>query len=460
MLKRIASNATANMANGAIGAGFQLGMTAIVARTGQANELAIWSLAASVAGFAPLLACNLASAVARRLAGAADEDRYNCVMQAGRSLSAAQLWIAVALAAVVALGLPYAYAELTAFSRWASSATVATYLLGSCWIVASQPEVGALMASHRNWPIAIATFVARSLALLTMAGTLALHQPIWLAVVMASLALWSGTLALRRQVAARAARVPTSTSQFRAERADMANVVGGFAVWSLTSAVIQALTVPIVAYFAPDQATAFFLAFTLVNIIVGATAAATNALMAPLAQLLGNGASSRAAKVATRATGAVWLLTTTLLLCAYAFLDAIVGAWVGPAAVGLPPLHLYFALLALQHGIRSAGGVSSILLAMGSRPSSIVRAPLPELAVAIGLALPLAATLGARWFVFGLSVAGAIGVWWVARVASKEVLGASNAGALTLLTRVGVLVALSAAGWGLLAWLSWNGPAR
>ena len=187
----------------------------------------------------------------------------------------------------------------------------------------------------------------------------------------------------------------------------------GFAAWGASSAVIQGASVPLVAWLMPAGATPFFLAFTLVTVIIGAMMAAANALVSPVAAMLARAERAAAARLARRASAVVWLMANLALAAVYLALPQVLALWTGargPSAdIEAAAVRPYFALLALQHGIRSAGIVPSIVLAAGAVPRTLLRAVLPESSVAVLLALPLGFMMGPTGFLTALAAAAAAG---------------------------------------------------
>jgi hypothetical protein len=455
MYKRIASNAVANVITGASAAIFQLGMTAIMARSGGGKVLPLWSLAASLAGFAPLLSCNVSVAVARRLAAASDGGtivggRSAAVMLAARRLSLHLTLVGFAAALVLGFSVPFLYPELISSARWTSSWTVGCFFAGSCWVVYSQPQQGWLMTVHRNWPIANSSMVARGAAVLV--SLLALIWSSWLAVTLCSVSLWLGAWYLRETVPALGS-LPEATV-VEEETRQINRIARGFAVWGATSAAVQATTVPFVALLAPALATPLFLAFTLVNILIGAAMAVANALVAPLAQLIGNGQRRSARRAAIRATLLLCVGLIGSCVVVYLFLGPITRVWVGQhhKTVDIAVLRTCFAILALQHCLRGANIVTSIVLSLGAHTNTLVYAPLVEAACVVIIAVPLAILAGPLSYLAGLAAAGTMGGAFAISLAVRQVFGglAELRENLQLVGAVAVMQATALAIWGFL----------
>jgi hypothetical protein len=334
MLTRLLSNATANVANGLSVAGFQIAMTAIVAHRNQPDLLPMWSLSASIAGVAPLMACNLSAVVARRLAiRAVDRDQplagQQAVMYAARFVVARMLMIGVAIAIVLAFVTPAIYPKSAGSRPLDLGLACSIYFAGACWTVASQSAQGWLIVAHRNWVIAGCSWAARLLAL--VATILALHvwkAPMWVGLMICSVMLWSGTLLMNMQVP-RDILLPAGQPD-RDERSRVVELVRGFGVWGATSAAIQAATIPIIGLVSPGLITPLFLAFTLVTTIVGALNAVANALISPLAHFFSSRRGSDAGQLVRRSTIALWLAFVIASVVVFFAIDRIASVWLTP----------------------------------------------------------------------------------------------------------------------------------
>jgi len=461
---RLASNAFANVTNGAATAAFQLGMTAVMARAGSARELAVWSLAASLGGLAPLLGCNLGMGVARRRAaashasaGVSSPAAVAAVMAAARGLARRMTLLGCGAALLLGAAVPLLFPKIAADQPWASAAMVATYFAGACWLVAAQPVVGWLLDAHRNWSVAGASALARAAALTGAVALLLAGAPAWLVAAGAGGLMWMALPLMARHVQVTASTAAVDAAAQRTEHQLLLRVSLGFAAWAASSALIQGATVPLVAWLAPAVVTPFFLAFTLVTVVIGAVIAASNALVAPVARLLAAGDQTAADRLARRASGAAWLMANLTLLAVFLALPQVLALWTGTrgAAAGADAAAVrpYFALLALQHGMRSAGIVPSIVLAAGATPLTLLKAVLPESLTALLLALPLGYAFGPTGLLAGLAAAAAAGT--LAACVFTESGPLKNAGgrrhalsaSVAALALGAALLWLTAAGW-------------
>jgi hypothetical protein len=462
MRRRIGSNAVANIASGITLAGFQVAMTAIVARSGDGRGMPVWSLAASIAGFVPLLSCNVAAAVARRLNAHASVEgqgtpavNESAVIAAAQRLSNRLTLLGLALAVAVAFAAPWIYPALLQSAPLSSALLIGGFFAGSCWVVQSQPAQGWLMTAHRNWSISAANLLSRAAALAVCAAALLLAlMPLWAGVLLAAAAMWSGAWLMRRLTPLRTSMPRPRPQDLVEEQRQMWLIARAFGVWGLTSAATQACTVPVVALVAPELAAPFFLSFTLVNVLIGGVTATSNALIAPLARLLGSDAHASAARAAAHATWVLWSMFTLLALVVYACLGPLLHAWTGHLPAQFDAIKLCFVLLALQHGLRCTAMIPAVVLSMGASTSTMIVSPLIEAAAVALIALPLAIWCGPFAFVVGLAIAGGLGALAVVGLAARHALRVdfrSAEGRMLPLTAA----SLQAAGivvWGCLAW--------
>lgn len=456
VVRQIGSNAVANVVNGVAVGAFQVAMTALVAHFGGAKAIPVWSLAASGAGFASLLSCNVATVVARRLA---DDSKQNVfpheatVIDAARQLSTRLTLMGFLIATLLIIAVPFVYPALVRGAPLTSAVLVGCYFAASCWVVYVQPEQGWMIAARRNWSIASVNVITRAASLMAFViATMIFGAPLWTAVIFCGLMLWSGAWLMRRY-GPDGHPVP-HREEWAAESGRIKSITRSMGVWVLTSAATQATTIPVVAFIAPELTASMYLAFTLVVAFVGLIGAAANALIAPLASLLESSTRQQATRMIIWATAVLWGMYTLGAVAVYMMLGPIISAWVGNRATASFAQHLCFSLLAMQHGLRNTGLASSLVLAVGAKPRTILVSPLAEAGVIAFVAMPLAFLVGPYAFILGLSAAGVVGVLAVVSCAVREVLG--DAGRPLYAAAV-ILLLASLAVWGGLTTLSPRG---
>ena len=452
VVRQIGSNAVANIINGVAVGAFQVAMTALVAHFGGGKAIPVWSLAASGAGFASLLSCNVATVVARRLADKSkvEQNIYvheATVIDAARQLSSRLTVAGFLIATLLIVAVPFVYPALVGQAPLTSATLVGCYFAASCWVVYSQPEQGWLIAARRNWSIATVNVLTRVASLLTFTIAMTVFgAPLWVSVMVCGLALWSGAWLMRRH--APSGHQLGSRDEWLAESGRIKSITRSMGVWVLTSAITQAATIPVVAFIAPDLTASMYLALTLVLAFVGLIGAAANALIAPLGAILSSSTQERATRMTIWATAILWGMYTLGAVVVYLMLGPIIALWVGNKAPVSSVQHLCFALLALQHGLRNTGLASSLLLAVGAKPRTLLVSPLTEAGVVAFVAIPLAFWVGPFAFIIGLSAAGVAGVLAVVTCAVREVLGKAGrplyaATVILLLASIAVWAALA-----------------
>jgi hypothetical protein len=428
---RIASNALANIVNGATSAAFQMAMTAIISRGSSAKtELAVWSLAASVSAIAPLLSVNLAAAAVRRMAAISTVDRSGlaAVFVATGAIATRLLVCALVLSTLIVFLAPLFYPTILGPHPSAIGFSVGVFFLGACWVVSAQTAQSVLMMEGRNWSITMAGFVARLMAIAFVAIVLLSNRAtISIALIGAGICLWTGWWLMSRFASDGQPNASFDSYQVKAERQEICSVIAGYATWSFASTAIQAATVPIVGLIDPSASVPVFIAFTLVGVIAGLGIAASSAVIAPLARLLNaSDPSSNAGRISTLLTTLVWVLINFGLIAVFFLMEPLLVAWV-PAQIGAKEqISTYFVLLSLQHGLRSIAVIPSIVVAMTASRLTITRAALPETFMFFLLALPIATAFGVDAFLIALSFCGACGVWVVALEAHRTLSGISR----------------------------------
>ena len=418
MLRRLAANAAANVVNGASQLAFQLAATGLVTRHTSSSQFALWSLVMSIASIAPLFACNLSNAVARRLAvgeRAANElervRHQESVMAAGRRMAALLLGVGLAFGLAAGGASPWVYTALLGTAPWDGAIQIAAFFIGSCWIVGSQPEIGWLLYKQRNWAIALAAVTARLLAVcalwLLLAGNHATAG-----VVAAAATLWIGKWSVSRMGPSKPPEQGDNTSEWL----QLKRVTRGLAVWGFASMAIQGATIPLIALMSGAETSAYFLAYSLVIAITGLATATVNTLVSPIASILANAQLERARYVVTRATIVLTGAVLVALIAVWASMRPILQVWTGQSSQS-GAVSTAFALFGVQQLIRTIGLPMAIALAMGIRPELLQRVPLLEGTVGVVIAIPMGFWLGPAWFLIGLSVAaaaGVAGIFWLA----------------------------------------------
>lgn len=382
-------NALANIVTGFSVVVFQLVGTRIIASTGS-ESLAVWALAVSLAGFAPLFAFNLNTGVARRAVGFVSQSTGEwaslfcyAVRLAWRYLVAA---IVVGLLGTVLL--PVIYPLQVGADPVARVLSISGFFWGSCWIVLAQPFQGVLVARQQNVSIAKATLLGRILALVVLWVLTVLTDSLPVALVACGAGLWLSYWLMRCDVPEW--REWAAYSSVAQQDQGLARITKGFAVWSIAALLFQASLVPLVGAIEPEATTPVYLAVTLMAILVGVINAGTGALIAPIGQMVSEEAFAKVARLSWL-VGAGLLVYTVLLIW---LLPQILEMWVGNA-VDAAQVRCYLVLVAGLQCVRLSAAVSSVILMVKADNRQLTGPSLLELVGLLALAIPIGFVAGA-----------------------------------------------------------------
>jgi hypothetical protein len=411
MLRRFASNALANLTTGISSTFHQVGLTAIASRSFDSIGFAAWSLAVSLSALAPLFSVSLSTIVTRQLVEL-PKPQHPVLLIAARRVARGLSLIAFVAIILIALGMQYASQPARAFGSTSFCLLVALLVLSQVWQVVFQPSFGWFYAHEQNWGAARVIVAARVFATSGM-GLLC-----WLVSgnpALAALFVAAGA-ALGLAVGGRA-RLPTAvttvangphhlqTDAVRQRQKAMMPLLKAFAVWSIGATAIQYGLPAFISIIAPAHFSAFFLAFTLNQVVIGTVATAASALLAPLARkrLAGDFAHLEMwlswAPVAT-AAALVALMTSLWFAMPY-----LLAAW-SPGVATANDVRAPFYWLAMQTIARSMTLIHSVLLSSTGRPAQLSRPIFFELALALLFAVPLGYYFGESAFLAALAGAG------------------------------------------------------
>lgn len=381
-------NALANIATGFSVVIFQLVGTRIVASSG-AENLAVWALAVSLAGFAPLFAFNLNTCVARLAVGLVHQSSCELasLLFCAERLARRYLGMAVVVGVAGSAFLPFVYPIQIGAVPVARVAGVVGFFLGSCWFVFAQPFQGALIARQQNVSIAKATLLGRMLALLVLWITILLTNSLPLALFTSGASLWLSYWLMRRDVPEWHERTALTLSGKQREM--LGQISRGFAVWSITALLFQASLVPLVGVIEPTSTTPVYLAVTLLAILVGVVNAGTGALIAPLGRLVGEKTFDSVVRLSWLVGSGLVIYIGFLLIA----LPTILEFWVGNA-VDVGQVQYYLILVAGLQCVRLSGAVSSVSLMTKADNRQLTWPSLLELVGLLGLAVPLGFVAG------------------------------------------------------------------
>jgi len=410
MWKRFTSNALANVVAGASGMAFQLGVTAVATRTFDSSQFSVWALAFSMAALAPLFSANLATIVTRQLVTAATHGRSytsEVVLESARQISLLLGSTALAFVAVTAWALQHFSPDLQSVS--ANEFTLITLLiaLSQVWQISVQPSFGWHYARGQNWMIAFGISAARAGSLAGVVAACLFDPALWAFALCLAAGAWLGLAVIRRSLAAPRRAGNIKRDALASQRRETTNLLKGFAIWSLGSALIQYALPPIVSILGTTNYNAFYLAYSLNLIVVGIVGAVGSALLAPIARLREEGDLRGLVRLMKTLPAATGMLLVTLLFVLWLALPATLSMLTA-GLVSEGDVKPYLQLLGFQTVARSIAVFFAVVLSAGGNPAQLARPILIELALTAFVAVPLGWVYGDRWLLSALATIGAI----------------------------------------------------
>lgn len=453
MWKRFGSNAFANVLTGGMSIVFQLGLTAMAARSFDAAGFAVWTLALSMAGLTPLFSINLSAIVTRQLVpalGARTEGVPALVLTAATWLGRGLSLLAVVAILLAALGLHHASPNLASTGIGSFALVVLLLTVGQLWQISLQPSFGWHYAHEQNWPVAAALLLVRIAALAAMwLATQRFAGDLPAIALCLALGHWVGVgLAHRRGLRPPVAAVAPGP-QLRHQVFETAHLLRWFAIWSVGMAAIQFGLPPLMSIFGAAEYNAFYLAYSLNLVLTGVVGAIGSAMLAPLSRLGASGNHDALTKALSYLPVLIAAVLLALLALLHLGMPLLVTHWshgIAPAA----EVNRYLFLIGFQTVARSLSVVFGIVLASRATGIRLVGPTLLELAVALFVAVPVGVLFGERAFLLALAAAGGVAALALAVVGSR-VGGLERADRRRVLMRFIATEAAALAAWWLLA---------
>ena len=410
MWKRFGSNASANILTGVSSIAFQLGVTAMAARSFDAATFSVWAVALSLAALTPLFAINLSSVVTRQLVratAAESHDVSDLVLTAARYLSRGLAAFAVVSILVAALALQRTSPILASTAPVTFTLAVLILTIGQLWQISLQPRFGWHYAKEQNWPVAALLLLVRIGALAAMwLATRHLAGDLLATALCLALGHWAGVAVTRTSFFALKIQVVQIGPDLKRQIAETAHLLRWFAVWSIGMAAIQYGLPPLMSVLGTAHYNAFYFAYSLNLALSGIVGAIGSAMLAPVSRMAISGNRHDMVRALTIVPAAIALILLAILVCLQAAMPLLLAHWShGLAAPG--NVNSYIFLLGFQTIARSLAVVFGIVLASRATAMRLVGPTLLELAVAIFIAFPLGALFGDRVFILGLAGAGA-----------------------------------------------------
>jgi hypothetical protein len=422
MVKRFASNASANIFSGIVAALYLLAITGIGGRVWAGADFSAWALALSIAAIAPIFAANLSSVVTRRVVearhGSAGAMEAN-IVQAGRQLGRHIGMLAVASLLCVGLAVQ-AHTASQELSIGAFALLLAIMLSTNSWLLLWQARFGQHFADERNWLPALTMASARTCGVAGLLLGLSVGQR---DLLIASLGLSAGTwlglaaanIFLPRP---RAAAHPCSTadianlhSQYRANL----RLLSGFAVGAVSMVVIQYGVPPVMAVIAPERFNPFYLASILNTSAASMLGAAISAMLAPMTRwrVDGRQALLKSITLASPTVCAASCLVV-LLICWFSIEPVLHRLEV--RAANFEDVRAFLAILGLQTVVRNAAAGYAMYIASTGTSGQMAAPLLIEIALTFMVAVPLGWFFGENALLYGLIVAGLLGSLYSSRI--------------------------------------------
>lgn len=356
------------------------------------SDLAFWALAISLAGFAPLFAFNLNTAVARLAIGSPEALRAPVLSIIGGAQTLARRYLKfAAIAGGVGFAvLPALYPAQLVDAPWWQSLGMTGLFLGSCWVVLAQPWQGVLISRQQNGLIARATILGRALALCALWASLWATGSMVLGFMACGLSLWLSYWLMRHSVPE--AATPLLPVDQGASLGALQGLSKGFAIWSVVALIFQASLVPLIGIVDANSVPPVYLAVTLMALLVGVVNAATGALIAPLGRMAREAMFDRVFLLSVFAGLGLFIYGLTLVLC----LPVLLALWVGNA-VALDAVQPMLVLIGGLQCVRLSAAVSSVVLMTRANNRQMILPSSIELVGLMVLAFPAG-------FIYGVPV--------------------------------------------------------
>jgi hypothetical protein len=406
---RFGSNTLANVLAGGSALVFQLGLTAMAARSFDAQAFSIWTLALSMAGLTPLFAVNLSAVVTRQLVpalSAHDGGAVVLVMAASRRLGRGLMTLAVFAILLAGLGLHRTSPNLASIGTGTFAMAVLVLTLGQLWQISIQPTMGWHFAREQNWPVAGALLLIRVCALIAMwLATRKLAGNLLATALCLALGHWVGLAMANTGSFRPTGDSSTAGPELKRQLFDTALLLRWFAVWSICMVAIQYGLPQLMSILGATHYNAFYLAYSLNLVLTGIVGAIGSAMLAPVTRLTTNRDRRMIVQVLTFFPLIIAVLLITALLGLRMAMPFLVVHWTRGIA-SADDINVYLALLGFQTIARSLSVVFGIALASRATAWRLVGTPLLELAVVLFVGVPLGEFFGERAFLMALAAAG------------------------------------------------------
>ena len=410
---KFASNATANIFNGVVGAFYQLGLTALSFRILSDSDFSAWGLALSLATIVPLFGSNLANVVARRVIDIRHIGSSGLEIVAIKSarLLAKHLALLAVISVFVFGFWVYLNNPLININRYQFLILLGALILGNITLILLQVDFGLYFSDESYWPPAIITALMRLGAIIGFILVVGVFRSnIYLGGVGFLLGGFAGIFFAKLIIYTKKNNeivFEYDANAFRKQYWENIKIFSGFIVWALGSLVIQYGIPPMVSLISPEKFNAFYIASTVNTVAIGGITAIIGALFAPVSKWHKTENFKPLKMMAIYSPLVCGVSCLIFFTIAWYSLNSVLMLLKGNSdlAENIYPL---LALLGFQTIIRlSAMGHSVSLAAVGSS-LQISGGVVLEILITLCVAIPLGWQLGANSLLLGLIFAGFI----------------------------------------------------
>lgn len=397
---------------------FQILAAALVVRSVSAQDFAVWALAVSLAGFAPAFTFNLNSAVARRALLESGKGFIDyALLIAARFIAYRYLLIAVFCTMAGCLALPKLYPEILDGAPVWNSVGVGTLFIGSCWLIAVQPEQGIWIALQKNIVIALSNIGARVGALAAVAMAIAVTNSVPAALIFGGVTLWLGFWLMRRNIDAHVSTpIAIPIERVESVKQSLRSVASGFAIWSVTALLYQASLVPIVGLVDAESLTKVYYVVTLTSLLVGGVNALTGALIAPMGRDFAGGNLASVRRNTVYAGFAISMGSLLFVLFLALMWQDVTRLWLGETHTEI--VTSTFWLVAGLQVVRLSAASASVLLIVKGTQRQMIGPSLIELLGLLLIALPIGYWVGMEAMLMVLLLLSSLAAAWTIGIAA------------------------------------------
>jgi hypothetical protein len=450
---RFGSNAFANVLTGVSSVVFQLGLTALAARSFDADSFSVWTLALSMASLTPLFAVNLSAVVTRQLVPALTTVNGKVtavVMRAARRLGGGLAVLAVLVILLAGYVLHGTSPILVATGTGTFTLAVLFLTLGQLWQITIQPALGWHYAREQNWPVVGIFLLARVGALTAMwLATRIYAGDLLTTALLLGAGHWVGVAVAHKRSFGSRVELRNSGPELNRQVLETALLLRWFAIWSLCMAAIQYGLPQLMSILGAAHYNAFYLAYSLNLVLSGVVSAIGSAMLAPVARLGSTADRPAMVQVLSYLPMLIAFLLLTALVGMRLAMPLLVTRW-SHGIASADDVNAYLFLLGFQTIARSLSVAFGILLASRATALRLVGPTLMELGVVLFVAVPLGSFFGARAFLLALGGAGVTAALSTVVVAIM-VADLDRSDRRRVMTRFAITEGVALAAWWLLA---------